>query len=199
MNYVSNAGIFLVQTLFGLYLLVVMLRLILQLVRADFYNPLSQFLVKVTNPPLKPLRRIIPGVAGIDMASVVLLLLLKMVEILVLGLFPRYPSPEVVGLLFLAVAELVSLGINVFLFAIFVQAILSWVNPGAYNPVASLLQQLTNPVLAPFRRMIPPISGMDLSPLAAIISIYLVKLLFVQPLLDWGKNMAYPGRAILGL
>jgi YggT family protein len=199
MNYVSNAGVFLVQTLFGLYLLVVMLRLLLQVVRADFYNPLSQFLVKVTNPPLKPLRRIIPGVAGIDMASVALLFGLKIAEIMLLSLFPRYPTPELLGLFIFAAAELIALLVNVFLFAIIIQAILSWVSQGTYNPVASLLHQLTNPVLRPFRRAIPPVSGMDLSPMAAIIAIYLFTLLFVQPLLDWGKTMAYPSRAVLGL
>lgn len=199
MNYVNNAGVFLVQTLFGLYLLVVMLRLLLQIVRADFYNPLSQFLVKVTNPPLKPLRRFIPGVAGIDMASVVLLYTLKLAEIMLLSLLPRYPTPELAGLFVLAAAELVALLVNIFLFAIIIQAILSWVNPGTYNPVAGLLHQLTEPVLRPARRIIPPVSGMDLSPMAAIIFIYLFTMLFIQPLLDWGRNMAYPGRAILGL
>lgn len=199
MNYVTNAGVFLVQTLFGLYLLVVMLRLLLQIVRADFYNPFSQFLVKVTNPPLKPLRRFIPGVGGIDMASVVLLFILKIAEILLLALFPRYPAPEVVGLFILSAAELLALLVNVFLFAIIIQAILSWVSPGTYNPVTGLLHQLTEPVLRPAKRIIPPVSGLDLSPMAAIIVIYLFVLLFVQPLLDWGKNMAYPGRAILGL
>ena len=113
-------------------------------------------------------------------------------------MFPNYPALELIGLPILAIAELIALVVNIFLFAIIIQAILSWVNPGTYNPVSSLLQQLTEPVLGPFRRMIPPISGMDLSPLAAIIAIVLVKMLFVQPLLDWGKNMAYPGRAILG-
>lgn len=199
MNYVNNAGVFLVQTLFGLYLLVVMLRLLLQIVRADFYNPLSQFLVKVTNPPLKPLRRFIPGVAGIDMASVVLLYTLKLAEIMLLSLLPRYPTPELAGLFVLAAAELIALLVNIFLFAIIIQAILSWVNPGTYNPVAGLLHQLTEPVLRPARRIIPPVSGMDLSPMAAIIFIYLFTMLFIQPLLDWGRNMAYPGRAILGL
>jgi len=199
MNYVNNAGVFLIQTLFGLYLLFVMLRLLLQIVRADFYNPLAHFLVKVTNPPLKPLRRFIPGIAGIDMASVVLLFVLKIAEITLLSLLPRYPTPEVVGLFVLAAAELLALLVNVFLFAIIIQAILSWVSPGTYNPVTSLLHQLTEPVLRPARRLIPPVSGMDLSPMAAIIFIYLFTLLFVQPLLDWGKNMAYPSRAILGL
>lgn len=199
MNYISNAGVFLVQTLFGLYILVVMLRLLLQIVRADFYNPLAQFLVKVTNPPLKPLRRIIPGVAGIDMASVVLLLLLQIIEIIVLSIFPRYPFPQLAGLPVLAIAELISLMVNVFLFAIIIQAILSWVSPGAYNPVTSMLYQLTEPVLAPFRKIIPPISGLDLSPMAAIIAMYLAIMLFVHPILDWGKTLAYPGRAVLGL
>ena len=179
MNYVSNAGIFLVQTLFGLYLLVVMLRLLLQIVRADFYNPLSQFLVKVTNPPLKPLRRFIPGIGGIDMASVVLLFILKIAEILVLALFPRYPAPEIIGLFILSAAELLALLVNVFSFAIIIQAILSWVSPGTYNPASALLHQLTEPLLRPARQIIPPISGLDLSPLAAIIVIYLFILLFV--------------------
>ena len=133
------------------------------------------------------------------MASVVLLFILKITEILLLALFPRYPTPEVVGLFILSAAELLALLVNVFLFAIIIQAILSWVSPGTYNPVTGLLHQLTEPVLRPAKRIIPPVSGLDLSPMAAIIVIYLFVLLFVQPLLDWGKNMAYPGRAILGL
>ncbi|MCW9025287.1 MAG: YggT family protein [Gammaproteobacteria bacterium] len=198
MGYFSNAGAFLIQTLFGLYMLIIMLRMILQWARADFYNPLSQFIVKATNPPLKPLRRLIPSIAGVDTASIVLLLLLKIIELLLLGLLPGQAIPGIPGLLALSVVELFSLLVNIFLFSIFIQAILSWVGGANYNPVGALLHQVTAPVLRPFRNLIPPMSGMDLSPLAAIIAIYLVILLVVTPLRDWAGSLAYGVRPMMG-
>jgi len=183
MNYVSNAGIFLIQTLFGLYAMVVMLRLLLQLVRADFYNPISQFLVKATSLPLRPLRRFIPGYAGIDFAAVVLLLILKLVEITLISLFLE-PPVAIGGLLALAVIELLKLLVNVYIFGIIIMAVLSWVSPGTYNPVAALLHQLTEPVLRPFRRLLPPMAGLDLTPLIALVALWLVMLLLISPLRD---------------
>ena len=190
MGYFSNAGAFLIQTLFGLYLLVIMLRLLLQWVRADFYNPISQFIVKVTNPPLKPLRRFIPSIGGLDTASIVLLLIIKVIELVLLGLLPGQAVPAIPGLIALSIVDLLGLMVNVFLFAIFIQAILSWIGGASYNPISALLYQLTAPVLRPFRNIIPPVSGMDLSPLAAIITIYLVILLVITPLKDWAHSMA---------
>lgn len=183
MNYVSNAGIFLIQTLFGLYAVVVMLRLLLQLVRADFYNPISQFLVKATSLPLRPLRRFIPGYAGIDFAAVVLLLILKLVEIILISLFLE-PPLAIGGALALAVIELLKLLVNVYIFGIIIMAVLSWVSPGTYNPVAALLHQLTEPVLRPFRRLLPPMAGLDLTPLIALVALWLVMLLLISPLRD---------------
>lgn len=190
-NYFGNAGSFLIETLFGLYILAVMLRFLLQIVRADFYNPFSQFLVKVTNPPLKPIRMIIPGIGGIDWASIVLMFLLKLAELVLLGLLPKSAIPPMPGLLVIASAGLVSLLVNVFLFSIFIQVIISWVNPGSYNPVIGLLHQLTEPLMRPARRLIPPISGLDLSPMAVIIVLYLVLKLIVQPLHDLGVYMSF--------
>lgn len=190
-NYFSNAGVFLIQTLIGLYALTFMLRFLLQLVRADFYNPFSQFLLKVTNPLVKPLRKIIPGIGGIDWSSIITVVLLLMVEFLLIGLLPKFSMPTPQGLLVLALAETCSLLVNVFLFSIIIQAILSWVNPGSYNPIVGLLHQLTAPILSPIRRLVPPISGLDLSPMAAIILLYLVTLLFIQPLTDLGQQLAY--------
>lgn len=187
-SYVANAGTFLVSTLFDLYVLAVMLRFLLQWVRADFYNPVSQALVRVTAPPLRPLRRYIPGYRGIDLASLVLMLVLKLIEwglVLVLkGL-----TPTLSGLLFLSLADLLGLAANVFLVAIIVQVVISWVNPGAYNPVTSLLYSLTEPLLAPARRLIPPISGLDLSPLVVLIGLQLAKMLVVAPLEGIGARM----------
>ncbi len=184
MNYVSNAGVFLIQTIFGLYAIIIMLRLLLQMVRADFYNPISQFLVKATSAPLKPLRHMIPGYAGIDFASIVLLLIVKLIEIILISLFPGFPAPAITGILALAVVELLHLLVNVYIFGIIIMAILSWVSPGAYNPVAALLHQLTEPVMRPFRRLLPPMSGLDFTPLVALVALWLVMLLVIAPLQD---------------
>jgi len=192
-NYLSNAGVFLIQTLIGLYALTFMLRFLLQLVRADFYNPFSQFLVKVTNPLVKPLRKIIPGIGGIDWASILVVILLMLLEYVLIGLLPKFSIPSPQGLFVLALTETLSLLVNVFLFSIIIQAVISWVNPGGYNPIIGLLNQLTAPVLNPVRRFVPPISGLDLSPMVAIIILYLITLLFIQPLTDLGRQLAYLG------
>lgn len=190
MGYAGNAGIFLIKTLFGLYILAIMLRFLFQWVRADFYNPLSQFLVKVTNPPLLPLRRIIPGFGGIDLASVVLMLLLQILELILVGLVRGY-SFQPLGLFVLSIAELSSLLLNVFFFSILIQVILSWVNPGGYNPATALLYSLNEPVLRPARRLIPPISGLDLSPIVVMIGLQLATYLVVAPLSDMGRGLLF--------
>lgn len=181
-GYLLSPVEFLIRTLFELYILAVMLRFLLQWTRADFYNPISQFLVKVTNPLLRPLRRVIPGIAGLDMAAVVLMLVLEMVA---LGLVAMLRGGGIgpAGLILWSVAELVSLAFNIFIFSIIIQALLSWVNPGTYNPVAGLLYSLNAPLLRPFSRLLPPISGIDLSPLFAILALQVVKMLVV-PLLQ---------------
>ncbi len=180
-SYLTNPLVFLVQTLFGLYILVVMLRFLLQWVRADFYNPISQFLVKATNPPLRPLRRVIPGFRGIDFASVVLMWGLKTIELVLVALFTSGSITLILPLL-LAIPELISLLLNVFLFAILIQVIISWINPGSYNPASSLLYSLTEPVLRPIRRRLPAADGLDFSPLVAMIVLVLLKMLLLPPL-----------------
>lgn len=180
-SYVTNPIEFLIKTLFGLYILVVMLRFLLAAVRADFYNPVSQFLVKATNPPLIPLRRIIPSIGKIDTSALVLMLLLQMLAFALILLL-RGGEISVLTLLVLSLHELVELLLNVFLFAILIQVILSWISPGTYNPVVSLLYSITEPVLRPCRRLIPPVSGLDLSPLVALIAIQLAKYLILPPL-----------------
>jgi YggT family protein len=197
MNPFSNAGVFLISTLFGLYILAFMLRLILQIVRADFYNPVSRFIVKITNPPLKPLRRFIPGFAGIDMASVIIMLALQMLEFFIITLLRNFPAPDILGLTLYAFIQLVTLGFYVFLFSIFILAILSWINPGQYNPINNLLSQITAPVLRPVRRLLPPMSGMDLSPMLAMVGLWLIKLLLLDPLGLWAKGMMYPAARVL--
>lgn len=186
--YAGNAATFLITTLFGLYLLAVMLRFLFQLTRADFYNPISQFIVRITNPLLLPLRRVIPGVAGIDLASVVLMMLIQTLELSLTYWISGY-GPHFAGLIVLAIGKLLSLAVSIFFFSILIQVIISWVNPGAYNPITSLLYSLNEPLLAPARRMIPPLSGLDLSPLVVIIILQLVSYLVVAPISDMGRGL----------
>ncbi|MDH5601339.1 MAG: YggT family protein [Gammaproteobacteria bacterium] len=197
MNPFSNAGVFLVSTLFGLYILAIMLRLILQIVRADFYNPVSRFIVKITNPALKHLRRFIPGLAGIDMASVTVMMALQMLQFYIITLLRNFPAPDILGLFLYSFIELITLGFYVFLISIFILALLSWINPGQYNPINTLLHQITEPVLRPARRMLPPMSGMDLSPMVAMVGLWLIKLLLLDPLGHWAKGMMYPAARVL--
>ncbi|MCG7865912.1 MAG: hypothetical protein B6D70_11405 [gamma proteobacterium symbiont of Stewartia floridana] len=180
-SYLTNPLVFLVQTLFGLYILAILLRFLLQVVRADFYNPISQFLVKVTNPPLKPLRRLIPGFGGIDISSLILAWLLKAVELFIVIMIAGQ-SASLLGPLLLAIPELVELTINIFLFAVLIQVILSWVSPGNYNPAVSLLYSLTGPVMRPAQKLLPPVGGLDLSPMLVMIGLVLLKMLLIPPL-----------------
>ena len=191
MDYLSNAGVFLIKTLFGIYEIIILLRFLMQMVRADFYNPISQFVVKATSLPVKPLRRIVPGWAGMDIASLILLLMVIIIELLLLSLVANLPMPSAIGLIALAMVELLKLTINVFMFSVIILAILSWVSPGGYNPVANLLYQITAPLMRPARRMLPPMGGLDLSPLVVIIVLYLLILLLVDPLQHWAAGLAY--------
>jgi len=180
-SYLANPAVFLVQTLFGLYITVVVIRFLLQVARADFYNPISQFVVKVTTPVLRPLRRVIPGYAGLDLSSLVLAWLLKAAELAILALILGL-GRNLLGALAWALPALVGLVINIILFAILVRVILSWVNPDPYHPAYSLLNSLTDPILKPAQRLLPPIGGLDLSPMLVMIGLVLLEMLLVPPL-----------------
>ena len=179
--YFTNPLVFLIQILFDAYILVVMLRFLLQWFRADFYNPLSQFVVKVTTPVLHPLRRIIPSIPGLDIASLILLWLLKTIEIFLVQLVMGKGAMFVAASLW-AIPELLSLVINLFLIAIFIQVILSWVGSGSYNPAIGLLHSITEPLLGPARRILPPIGGLDLSPMLVMVGLVLLEMLLIPPL-----------------
>jgi len=167
---------YLVQTLLSLYLLAMLLRFLLQLARADFYNPISQFLVKVTNPLVIPLRRVIPGFAGLDMASLLLALLLQLAGIVALLLINGLGLPNILLLLAWSALGVVGLLVNIYFFALLAMIILSWIAPGSRNPAVFLLFQITEPVMAPFRKALPPMGGMDFSPILLFILINVVQI-----------------------
>ncbi len=187
--YLSSASVYLISAISDLFLILVLLRLLLQLARADFYNPLCQFIVKVTNPALKPLRRVIPGWRGIDMASVVLLLLVQALALLLINLATGREI-AMASLLVLSIGELLSLTLNCYLITILAQVILSWVGPGGHHPVSALLYSLNEPIMRPARRLLPPISGIDLSPIVVLFVIQLLKILVVAPIFDMARGLA---------
>ncbi|PRA32303.1 YggT family protein [Pseudomonas poae] len=171
---INDALIFIIQTLGSLYLLIVLMRFILQLVRANFYNPLCQFVVKATQPLLKPLRRVIPSLFGLDMSSLVLALLLQILLFVVVLSLNGYQAFTVL-LLPWALIGIFSLFLKIIFWSMIISVILSWVAPGSRSPGAELVYQITEPVLAPFRRLIPNLGGLDISPIFAFIAIQLVQ------------------------
>ena len=180
-DYLANPLIFLVRTAFQIYILLVLLRFFLQTVRADFYNPFSQLVVKATAPLLTPLRRVIPPLRGIDTASLVLAWGLKTLELILVALL-RGGGLQILLPLLLAIPELVSLVFDIFFWAILIQAILSWIQPGTYSPITAILDALTAPLLRPARRLLPPMGGLDFSPMIVMLVLVVAKMLVVPPL-----------------
>ena len=187
-GYFADAGLFLVDTVLGIYILIVLLRFLFQLVRVDFYNPLSQFIVKASNPPLARLHQLIPSLWGIDLGAIVLLLILEGLRLALTTLMLGH-TPRVSGVLILSIGELLKLAVYVVVFSIFMRALLSWVSSGAHNPMARLLGSFTEPLLAPARRLLPATGGLDLSPIIVFMVLMLVLKLLVQPLLDVGRML----------
>lgn len=200
-SYAGDAAVFLIQTLFGLYILVLLLRVLLQILGADYYNPLVQFLVKATAPPLQPLNRFIPRWRGIQLSAVALMLVLQVLELwlvlaIQIGYGPQVPGTSflgpsaIPGLLVMGIAELLRLLLYTFTVAIIVQVILSWVGQGhPHNPVVPIVWRISEPVLAPARRVMPEIGGLDLSPLAVLILLQLAVIVVVQPIRDLGRAL----------
>lgn len=171
-----NEGVlFLVQTLFSLYIMAVVLRIWLQLARADFFNPLSQFIARVTNPLIKPLEKVIPSTGRLNLAALLLGIVLSIVA-LYIRLAMMGGSPGIFPLLIVGVQYFISISLQLVFWIIFIRAILSWFSQGA-NPMELVMHQLTEPLLRPIRRIIPPIGGLDLSVLVVLLGIQFLRIL----------------------
>ncbi len=175
----DNPFIFLFDTLFSIYIAIMLLRFLLQQVGADFYNPISQFVVKVTQPLVKPARTFIPSIKKVDTASLALVLLLIIIKLVILFSIAGHPLDAKL-LLIQSLYDLISLSFDIFIVALFVQAILSWVNPDPNHPVSSLLRSLTFPILRPIKKHMPSMGGLDLSTLVALIGLMFIKRLVLS-------------------
>jgi len=173
----QDALTFIVKTLLELYIITFFLRFILQWVRADFRNPISQFLVRLTNPLVIPIRRLIPSIGGLDTATISIILLLELTLTIVLINLTCMGEPHFIQIIGLTLLRIVYLMLRIYLFIILIYVVMSWISPGTYNPAASLLASIATPVLKPLRRLIPPIAGLDLSALFALIAIQALTML----------------------
>ncbi|MFT5544060.1 MAG: YggT family protein [Arenicella sp.] len=178
-----NAMSFLVNTLFDLYLMIVILRFWLQLARADFYNPFSQFVVKATQPIIAPMRRLLPSVGRFDTSSMVLALIVVLVKMLVLTFIAGATVDIVTLLLFSVISVVKQAGVLLF-WMLLIRAVLSWFNQG-YNPIVMVMTQLTEPILAPVRKVLPAIGGLDLSVLVVFIAMNFINMLCAQYIPFW--------------
>ncbi|WP_105102735.1 YggT family protein [Microbulbifer pacificus] len=165
----SNIGVFILATLGILFLFAVLLRFMLQLARADFYNPISQGIVKITNPLLRPLRKIVPGLFGIDMASLVLALLVGWVMIMGAGILAGAGMLNPLSALLWSLLGCLMTLIAILFVGMLISIVVSWVAPHSSNPALVLLRQLLEPVYAPVRKIIPPLGVIDISPIFVFI------------------------------
>lgn len=181
-TYYSNPLIFLIEVLFGLYMGIVALRIIMQWAQWEYQNPLVQFIIRTTQVPVKFLRQFIPSFSRWDIATIIFLIILAVIKLLIIGLFqPGILDPMI--LLRLTLADIFSLFITLFSASIIIQVILSWVAPhNSYNPITPLISRMNNPLLRPVRRWIPSLGGLDLSPLIVLLGLQVLSML-VLPLL----------------
>jgi YggT family protein len=176
MNAMNAVLVYLIQTLLSLYLVAMLLRFLLQLVRADFYNPISQFIVKITNPVVVPLRRVVRGYGSIDFASLLLSVLLQIAGIAAVVIISAGTIPPLSMLLLGGVLGVAALLVQIYFFALLAMIILSWVAQGSQHPAIYLLYQITEPVMAPVRKLLPPMGGLDFSPIIVFVLINIVQI-----------------------
>jgi YggT family protein len=173
----AQAIAFVIDALGSLFVLAALVRFWMQAFRAPARNPLAQFTMALTDFAVRPLRRVIPGAFNLDWASLVVALLAEfLLQVVLLFVAGGSPSAEILPvLLFLSFVKLIRLSIYVFMGAVILQALLSWVNP--HHPVAPFFLALTRPFMRPFQRAIPPIGGVDITPVLVLIAFQLVLML----------------------
>ena len=190
MPYIQNALSFTIETIVGLYLTAVILRFLFQLLQVDFRNPVSRFIITATNPPLKILRRYIPGLYGIDLSAAALILMIGFIKTGLLLAISGYKF-NIAATLMITIAEVLTTITWTCIIVILGSAILSWVAPMSQHPAARLINSMSHPLISPFRKILPPIQGIDLSPLLALLALNLIQRLVILPITDFGRSFFF--------
>ncbi|EAT13029.1 YggT family protein [Bermanella marisrubri] len=185
MDVSSQIGLMVINTIAGLYLFIVVLRFLLQAARANFYNPISQFVVKATAPVLNPLRKIVPGFGGFDWASIVLAVVVQMLAIGLSLLVAGYGTP-VEKIIIWSLLGTVGLFLKLYFWGILIMVISSWIAPQSSNPALELLHQIIEPVMKPIRKVMPDMGGLDLSPIIAFLLINICNVILANFVMKTG-------------
>jgi YggT family protein len=196
MQTLSQIGIYIISSLGSVLLSFVVLRFLLQLVRADYYNPISKAVVKLTNPLLAPLRKIVPGFFGIDFACLLLAILVQALVLQLIFLIAGTGLLNIFILLLWSLLGILGLVLTVYYFGIFIIMIASWVAPYSSHPALTLLRQIIDPVMAPFRKIVPPMGGLDFSPMLVIMILHVLKNYLLPAL---AQTVAMPVGLLLGI
>ena len=192
----ANAGVFLIQTFFGIYFILVVLRFLMQASRADYYNPICRAIVKITDPAVRPLRSIFPAIRGVDFATLTVGFLVQLIAVVLVMFIKGGPLflPVYIPWVFLGIVSTI---LDIYFFALLISVIASWIAPGGSHPVLSLIYQLTEPICAPARKLLPPMGGLDFSIILVFVSITLVdNYLVIQPM---ANMLGIPRGLIMGL
>lgn len=195
MSTLAEIALFVIRTLGSLYLLLVLLRFLFQLVRADFYNPISQFVAKATNPLLMPLRRLIPGFYGIDLACLVLALLVAWAGTQLILTMAGYGFQNPVAALAWAFVSILSTILSIYFWGLLAVIVASWVAPFSHHPALVLLRQLIEPIMTPVRKLIPPMGGLDFSPIVVMMGLHILNHMLLPEL---ARALGAPARPLLG-
>lgn len=187
----QNAGVFLISVVFDLYIFVLLLRFFLQLVSADFYNPLTQFAIKITKPVIAPLQHIFPTFNRCDFAVIVAIIVLQVLKLWGLSFMQDVLLPGVPGLFIWAIGGLFQQVLNLFFYAILLQSILSWVRTPQMFAMLEVLYRLTNPLMHPVRRLVPSVGGIDVSPIPLMIILKLLEIVVSIPIMEIGQSLAF--------
>ena len=182
----SDAGAFLIDTFLGLYLVIVVLRFLIQASRADYYNPICQAIVKITDPACKPLRRILPTIKGLDFSALLLAILVQVIAVLVITSITDYPinsfHPIILAWAVLGIAAVV---IDIYFIALLISVGASWIAPYSNHPALALVSQITEPISAPARKLLPPMGGIDFSIILVFVAINLIDSYFlIRPMAE---------------
>ncbi len=190
-NYFSDATIYLANVVLGSYGFIIMIRLVLELVEADFYNPICKAIHSITNPVLKPVRAFLPRFKRIDSASLLMVIVFEIIAVWVTLKLKSSINPSLLGLIVLSLGSALGEFVRIFTWSIIIQAFLSWIAPDPRNPIVSVLQAITAPILSKARTVLPATPGVDFSPIIALVALQLTLMLIVNPLHDAGKMLLF--------
>jgi YggT family protein len=187
MNTMDSALLFLINTIFDLYLFVLGVRLILVWIGANYFDPLTQFIIKMTDVIVKPTRKLLPNVYGVETASLTWMFAIDLLKFFIVAMV-SFGLPNIAGLLLLAFGDIIKIFLQIFFYAILLQAIMSWVQP--HSPVNRVLYQITAPIMRPLQRCIPMVGGFDITPIPALIILQLLMMVIAAPLMSIGFGAA---------